>query len=364
MSRSTATILSVLVMGLSLSKNDEFHDDDRAFRELAGAGLAVSIAGLAPHIAFYMFIWPRPSRPTTESTEVLQQRPSPSRPIKRRSIAVHLSSISPGSPKFLRSYSEPTSPSFSAFSTSPRSSLRDSVSQALRPMTSKTRLLLGTSIASRDSRSLHSGEPATEARRNNDDFENWDTSAVEQGYETPFGSKSKIMRLETIPGSRPVSPAHPLEGPFANYIVAENTPCPDSPTLSPRCVSPASETHCPPSFPRSTTRTTEANDQSHIHPLFRSESPVPPPLASPGTVITASPYAGQIISPDMARGPMLGTSPIGSRPSTPRLGLSPAKSAGSLRSLRANPSSPTTLADLPDRSASQLSLSHSSQTND
>ncbi|ROW14923.1 hypothetical protein VPNG_03319 [Cytospora leucostoma] len=36
--------------------------------------------------------------------------------------------------------------------------------------------------------------------------------------------------------------------------------------------------------------------ESHIHPLFRSDSPDPPPLATPSTVIVAAPQAGQVIS--------------------------------------------------------------------
>lgn len=34
----------------------------------------------------------------------------------------------------------------------------------------------------------------------------------------------------------------------------------------------------------------------HIHPLFRSDSPDPPPVTTPGTVVMASPNAGQVIT--------------------------------------------------------------------
>ncbi|KAF9884260.1 hypothetical protein FE257_001935 [Aspergillus nanangensis] len=37
-------------------------------------------------------------------------------------------------------------------------------------------------------------------------------------------------------------------------------------------------------------------DESNIHPLFRSDSPSPPPTAMPGTIVVASPAAGQTIS--------------------------------------------------------------------
>ncbi|KAE8413426.1 hypothetical protein BDV36DRAFT_268507 [Aspergillus pseudocaelatus] len=38
------------------------------------------------------------------------------------------------------------------------------------------------------------------------------------------------------------------------------------------------------------------SDESNIHPLFRSNSPTPPPTAMPGTTVIASPAAGQTIS--------------------------------------------------------------------
>jgi hypothetical protein len=36
-------------------------------------------------------------------------------------------------------------------------------------------------------------------------------------------------------------------------------------------------------------------DEAHIHPLFRSDSPTPPPVATPGTMVVASPDAGRVI---------------------------------------------------------------------
>lgn len=36
-------------------------------------------------------------------------------------------------------------------------------------------------------------------------------------------------------------------------------------------------------------------DEAHIHPLFRSDSPTPPPMATPGTMVVASPDAGRVI---------------------------------------------------------------------
>ncbi|KAK5627926.1 hypothetical protein RRF57_003641 [Xylaria bambusicola] len=41
---------------------------------------------------------------------------------------------------------------------------------------------------------------------------------------------------------------------------------------------------------------TSSESQLHIHPLFRSDSPGPPPAVTPGTVVVAAPNAGQFIT--------------------------------------------------------------------
>ncbi|KAF7189065.1 hypothetical protein HII31_09487 [Pseudocercospora fuligena] len=341
-----ATILGLvaLVSALHVSREDAPANsiNQSSAHDLAGAGIAIELIGLVPQSIFYSLIWPRTPKTQSEvPTEDVQERQAPYS-TKPQSIAVHLGSLRPSSPKFfgIRQGQEPTSPSLSAFTSSPRSSLRHSASNALKPMTSRTRLLLGTSWGStRDTREIHSsGDVATEAVRSTDEFENWDTSKVDEDFENSFRSKT---RLETIPGSRPVSPAHPLNGPFTGD--GEELPMPVSPADTP-VASPSSETGSLRNFPRSTSiprrsSAPDTSDESHIHPLFRTESPAPPPLTSPGTIITASPYAGQIVTPEVAL-----TSPRllgqGSRPASPM--LSPIRSrAGSVKSFRGGvPTSP------------------------
>ena len=169
-------------------------------------------------------------------------------------------------------------------------------------MTSKTKLLLRQQSFPRDSSSLNSTrETSLEALRQDDGFQSWDTSRVEELDESHFLPQSVRLRiesrLETIPGSRPVSPANPLNGPFPDPIDDDDVRLPESPAHSP-IHSPSSEsssfTFSPPP-----TRPDSSAGQSHIHPLFRSESPGPAPVASPGTVITASPLAGQVVTPDL-----------------------------------------------------------------
>lgn len=53
-------------------------------------------------------------------------------------------------------------------------------------------------------------------------------------------------------------------------------------------------TRLPPPIPDVDSRR-DSTDELHIHPLFRSDSPTPPPMATPGTIVTASPDAGRVI---------------------------------------------------------------------
>lgn len=93
----------------------------------------------------------------------------------------------------------------------------------------------------------------------------------------------KGTTLEPIPGSRPHSLAHALDGPFLSELPEED----DEDLVPPPRMMP--DVLRPPS---------PAVSEAHIHPLFRSESPsgLPPPTATPGTSIMASPYSTQAIA--------------------------------------------------------------------
>ena len=281
----------------------------------------------------------------TLPAEELSERPSPTTSVKH-SISMHFRSLTPPQPPaFLRSMSEPTSPAFSTNSSSPKSSIKDSVNHIVKPMSSKTRLICGHSNKSKDSHVFRSRrETSQDTFRQDDGFEEWNTGAVEDYNEENYVHRSSRGRLPTIPGSRPVSPANKLEGPFPDYDTGEDILLPESPLHSPMA-SPSSETSSI-RLSRATVRHPNAFDQSHIHPLFRSESPGPPPIASPGTVISASPYAGSIVSPDhQVLGPWRLHSPQSNRAESPSPSpLSPNRSRqDSLRSLRMPASSPIEL---------------------
>lgn len=174
------------------------------------------------------------------------------------------------------------------------SSIRSSLCQIVQPISSKTGLL-STSQRSRgrpaslDLPSVH----VTRTRSTDDGFDSWDTSAVDpENRQTVLESSSPppLARfLETIPAS-PVTSRSPSPGTPLDHLLE-----PPRTRRRSRSYSPAS------------TRTIQAQraaftqhasqSESHIHPLFRSDSPTPPPaIATPGTVVIAAPNGGQILA--------------------------------------------------------------------
>jgi hypothetical protein len=158
-------------------------------------------------------------------------------------------------------------------------SLRSSVSQVVRPMTSKKSPHRPSSLDSRTRVTSISIE---------DGFDSWDTSTVDiqSWHAVDSASPTPPRFLETIPASpttsRSPSPGCPLDLK------------PPKLRRRSRSFSPAN------SFPNLTkalpTTPTENIDEAHIHPLFRSESPTPSPPTTWGTIVTAAPGAGQVIS--------------------------------------------------------------------
>lgn len=201
---------------------------------------------------------------------------------------------------------EPTSRNVSMDSKSPPSSsggfsATDTIASTVRSISSRTRLLssnrsLRSQRSQRSTRrpaSLESLGHRDRSTANDDSFDSWDTSCVDpQNRQTVLESSSPVAGgrfLETIPASpttsRSPSPGTPLD-----------LEPPRRQQRRSRSFSPASaRTQLPKPPQRAFTQHTSASE-SHIHPLFRSDSPTPPPLASPGTVVIAAPQAGKIIS--------------------------------------------------------------------
>ncbi|KAK4114303.1 hypothetical protein N656DRAFT_788519 [Canariomyces notabilis] len=171
------------------------------------------------------------------------------------------------------------------------SSIRSSLSQVVRPITSKTRLLSGSQRSSRRPASLDL--PAFHDRRSHstdDGFDSWDTSAVDpQNRQTVLESSSPPPGrfLETIPAS-PATSRSPSPGTPLDILEPPRT------RRRSRSYSPVSTRRIQAQQAAFTQHLSQS--EANIHPLFRSDSPTPPPLATPGTVVTAAPNAGVVIS--------------------------------------------------------------------
>ena len=174
---------------------------------------------------------------------------------------------------------------------------RASLAQGIRESSSRTRLL------------AHSDRPQTASRdsfppRLSDDtttFDSWDTSCVDahnrqvvMDMSSPSGTGSspgtKRSHLETIPASPSGSPSR------SRASSRPGTPLDFDPGPRPRMVR---KSHSYTSEMRSSPPDLDPpspTSELHIHPLFRSDSPVPPPAVTPGTSVVAAPDAARVIS--------------------------------------------------------------------
>jgi len=165
-----------------------------------------------------------------------------------------------------------------------------SLQEAVPPSTSWTKLLGQRTSISRSSSASALSDHSTISP---DGFDNWDISQMDQQIKETvhLAVPTKGTALEPIPGSRPVSPAKGLAsvGQHSQERLQDRPPIPRPPT--------AFSTTSGRSATPTMRATSPSISESHIHPLFRTDSPVPPPSATPGTVVTASPYSGHIIKP-------------------------------------------------------------------
>ncbi|KAJ3485152.1 hypothetical protein NLG97_g6881 [Lecanicillium saksenae] len=153
--------------------------------------------------------------------------------------------------------------------------------QAIRHTSSRTRLL-----HAKNSMQTLAIDTTTHPNTTQESFDTWDTSSVDQrNRQAVIEASSPISRtytLETIPGSP--------RGSINPENILDIAPPPRRIPKRSRSHSPA--TRCP--TPRG--RVPVSPSELHIHPLFRSDSPITPPILTPGTRVVAAPDAGQVIA--------------------------------------------------------------------
>lgn len=183
------------------------------------------------------------------------------------------------------------------------SSFRSTVSHAVRPISSKTRLI------SKSQKSITSTFDSQETTRRNtltseEGFDTWDTSAVDPQSRqivnvitsssmapSPIPGTHPARLLETIPASptasRSPSPGFPLD------LVSED----NETSLSRQGRRRSRSDLTSASYVSLSRRDLDqlglpmppGNTEANIHPLFRSDSPTPPPAITPGSAVTALP---------------------------------------------------------------------------
>jgi hypothetical protein len=321
----TASILSIYILGRTWTTNNSVEDGSSKTHGLVLAGFVVWTINMVAQTTLHIFrsLRKREQAPPVQPEMIVERQTTP-RSIKR-SLSIPLKSLSPTSSPFSRSTFEASSPTLSNHrsASANSSTIRHSIQQVIRPITSRTKLMLTHGPTPRDSGSFAAPREtdSLEISCRGDGFESWDTSAVEDGFTNPFVTRPTLgrKRLEAIPGSRPVSPAKPLDGPFPDHedpATAEKLPLPDSPMQSPVMLANDNESII--SLPVSPSlRRTSSSHEAHIHPLFRSHSTTPPPTPSADTIITASPFAGQVVHGDQYMAPRRMQSRNNSRPSSP-----------------------------------------------
>ncbi|ROV98309.1 hypothetical protein VSDG_04485 [Cytospora chrysosperma] len=273
-----AAALAVATL-ICLSRSDALGSTTLGF--LAGASTTL-VASFIPQLMFLVarFILDRAQDESKSSSPNMQEVGR--RPPVTRVKTIPYSSTSPFEPA-TRNVSMDSK--YPLASSGGFSSVASSFTNAMRPISSRTRLLSSSHSLRSDSMSRKDRLSSAE------DFDCWDTSSVDaQNRQTVLESSSPTAGghfLETIPASpttsRSPSPGTPLDLDIARHRRRS------------RSYSPASMRTPLQPPQRAFTQQTSVSE-SHIHPLFRSDSPTPPPLASPGTVVIAAPQAGQIFS--------------------------------------------------------------------
>ncbi|KAL1843676.1 hypothetical protein VTJ49DRAFT_376 [Mycothermus thermophilus] len=332
---TTAGIAAVACLGRVDDDPQSTIVDSRAGDFLIGSSIVLALASATQLLFFIIHLMagrtpptpPEPPRPSMET-----------KPASRIKTIPYQKTASSTKERGSKSFDSSTPPGSSSGRSASETlvSIRSSLSHAVRPMSSKTRLLSLSRMSSHNASSsvVDLPMPPPEARtppsRAGDEeqgFDSWDTSGVApetrqtvmEQCSSPSTSpgQTRVSRfLETIPASRSPSPAEAVAAAAVAAAeaasaaakaaaavaaaMAEEKTCPLEPP--PRSAARRSRSYSPIS-----TRVIEAQraafnpplasptGESNIHPLFRSDSPVPPPSATPGTVVVAAPNAGQVI---------------------------------------------------------------------
>ncbi|PHH81096.1 hypothetical protein CDD82_1312 [Ophiocordyceps australis] len=247
---------------------------------LAASSVAVALAAVLQATFFIThFLAVRHAAPCSASCDVDSEAAANTKPSRDSGQLNQSSSESREMASLARKDSTPST-------TGTMNSLTAPPSQPILPGSSRSRLL----PTKKEQRRPESVDSLPERSSAEDSFDSWDTSSVDthnrQVVVDSLSPPLKSRLLETIPASpttsRSPSPGTPTDLEPPPWAASATSPSGSSTSLRQRdevLLSPPGSAN-----------------ESHIHPLFRSDSPTPPPVALPGTSVVASPNAGQVIS--------------------------------------------------------------------
>lgn len=312
------TALTIIAMGFQIGSTTP---ETISWIGPCAAGLTFGCISVMSTIAAFIWVWLRP-KDAERSTYGDVPVESTGRPAKRTVASGRTSK--PGRPP------RPQRPAPASTSSSATSSEKLSLSTDHLEVSSKTNLLV--SASSQPNLSARTNEEKmVEQKARQEEFSDWTATSpfgalnpppTRKGSSRSSSRPGSRPKLETIPGSptthsRPLSPTQVLDGPFVEEPSPTDLTSIGPPFLPVQTAS-VIDVIAPQQLLQSVIDGRPGTpEQALIHPLFRTESPGPKPLASPGTVITASPYAGQTVDPALAV--ILTRSPHSSAPSSPVL---------------------------------------------
>jgi hypothetical protein len=229
-----AMIVSLVSIAIIKSRLDELAiSNSRAtgsninWRSQASGHIAAWVlACLSQIVLFSSPLWSQP-KPVVKTVIVSGPRDSVMSEIRHSNTTTNLYMLQPTQPS--SPLAALPSPTFSARSSNSLKSWRDSLQFAVRPVTSRTKLIKQPSFT-RDTRSIYSNDnQSIETSIHPDGFDSWEVDPYTRDavvqlastvVSTPASTSllvsapSRGTVLEPIPGSRPASPARALDGPF------------------------------------------------------------------------------------------------------------------------------------------------------
>lgn len=273
-----AAIINAASLGRSIGDNDDAATSQKSFLVSSGILLGVCFACQLSFLVFYYFACRRTSRDGAESLYTnVESKYSPRAHVKAIPYTATRPSLA-GS----RRMGSTDSIEIGLEGRRPRAltteSPRPSLSHSIGPASSKTRLVSIQEKHRPGSIDSNVQRPSEDTRSSGDASH---SPSVAQDISPSLSGKPRF--LETIPASPVVS-----ENPNFDFL-ADLEP--------PAAVRQRSRSYSPtPSFSRPATSSSDVSTaEQDIHPLFRSDSPGPPPIVTAGTSVIASPDAGKVI---------------------------------------------------------------------